>query len=212
MKVAEEYARTVEEATQAALAKLGVTRDDPGVEIEILDEGSKGVFGWGNKFARVKVVFKDGVEDKVEEVIYTILKHLDLTGDIEREETDTKGTVRLNVVGGDMGILIGKRGQTLDAIQFLLNLIANKNKKDKTKILLDIEGYRQRRERTLRDMAKRMADKARFNRKNITLEPMMSNERRIIHLELQNNPYVDTFSQGEEPARSVIISPKNKES
>lgn len=209
MKVAEEYARTVDEAKKAALDKLGVKQDDPGVDIEILDEGSKGVFGWGNKFARVRVVLKDGAQDRVEDVMYEILRYLDLTGDIEKEEED--GIVKLNIVGGDMGILIGKRGQTLDAMQFLLNLISNKDKKDKVKIVLDVEGYRSRREKSLRDMAKRFADKARFDRKNVILEPMMSNERRIVHLELQSNPHVDTYSQGEEPERRVIISPKNQE-
>ncbi len=207
MKVAEEYARTVEEAKKAALEKLGVGQDDPGVEVEVLDEGSKGVFGWGNKFARVRVMLKNGPEDKVEEVLYEILRHLDLTGDIEKEYTDDS-LLRLNVVGGDMGLLIGKRGQTLDAMQFLLNLILNKNKKDKIKIVLDVEGYRQRREKSLQDLAKRLAEKARFDKKNVILEPMMSNERRIIHLTLQDNPHVDTFSQGEEPLRKVVISPK----
>ena len=211
MKVAEEYARTVDEAKKAALEKLGVKQGDPNVGIEVLDEGSKGVFGWGNKFARVRVVLKDGAEDKVEEVMYQILRYLDLTGDIEKEGDEDEGLLKLNIVGGDMGILIGKRGQTLDAMQFLLNLISNKDRKEKVKIVLDVEGYRYRREKSLRDMAKRLADKARFDRKNIVLEPMMSNERRIIHLELQNNPHVDTFSQGEEPQRRVVIAPKNAE-
>ena len=110
-----------------------------------------------------------------------------------------------------MGILIGKKGQTLDALQFLLSLIYNKKKKDKAKIILDIEGYRQRRERSLKDMAVKLAEKAKYDRKNITLDPMMPNERRIIHLTLQNHPDVITFSQGEEPMRRVVISPKNQD-
>lgn len=207
MKVAEEYARTAEEAKKIALDKLGVKEGDSGVEIEILDEGSKGVFGWGNKFARVRVLLKDGAEDKVETVLYEILRHLELTGDIEKEYKDDN-LLRLNVVGGDMGLLIGKRGQTLDAMQFLLNLISNKDRKEKVKIVLDVEGYRQRRERSLQDLAKRLAEKVRFEKKNVALEPMMSNERRIIHLTLQDDPHVETFSQGEEPMRKVVIAPK----
>jgi Predicted RNA-binding protein len=207
MKVAEEYARTAEEAKKMALDKLGVKEGDSGVEVEILDEGSKGVFGWGNKFARVRVLLKDGPEDKVENVLYEILRHLELTGDIEKEYKD-ENLLRLNVVGGDMGLLIGKRGQTLDAMQFLLNLISNKDRKEKIKIVLDVEGYRQRRERSLQELAKRLAEKVRFDKKNVALEPMMSNERRIIHLTLQDDPYVETFSQGEEPMRKVVIALK----
>ena len=209
MKVAEKYARTVEEATKAAIDELGVDKDDPNLEIEVIDEGSKGVFGWGNKFARVKAILKNDAEDITDEIIQKILSYLDLTGEIEKEQIGD--VLRLNIIGGDMGILIGKKGQTLDALQFLLSLIYNKKKKDKAKIILDIEGYRQRRERSLKDMAIKLAEKVKYDRKNITLDPMMPNERRIIHLTLQNHPDVITFSQGEEPMRRVVISPKNQD-
>ncbi len=209
MKVAEKYARTVEEATKAAIDELGVDKDDPNLEIEVIDEGSKGVFGWGNKFARVKAILKNDAEDITDEIIQKILSYLDLTGEIEKEQDGD--VLRLNIIGGDMGILIGKKGQTLDALQFLLSLIYNKKKKDKAKIILDIEGYRQRRERSLKDMAIKLAEKVKYDRKNITLDPMMPNERRIIHLTLQNHPDVITFSQGEEPMRRVVISPKNQD-
>ena len=209
MKVAEKYARTVEEATKAAIEELGADKDDPNLEIEVIDEGSKGVFGWGNKFARVKAILKNDAEDITDEIIQKILSCLDLTGDVEKKQDGD--VLRLNIIGGDMGILIGKKGQTLDALQFLLSLIYNKKKKDKAKIVLDIEGYRDRRERSLKDMAVKFAEKAKYDRKNITLEPMMPNERRIIHLALQNNPDVITFSQGEEPMRRVVISPKSQD-
>ena len=209
MKVAEKYARTVEEATKAAIDELGADKDDPNLEIEVIDEGSKGVFGWGNKFARVKAILKNDAEDITDEIIQKILSYLDLTGEIEKEQDGD--VLRLNIIGGDMGILIGKKGQTLDALQFLLSLIYNKKKKDKAKIILDIEGYRQRRERSLKDMAIKLAEKVKYDRKNITLDPMMPNERRIIHLTLQNHPDVITFSQGEEPMRRVVISPKNQD-
>ena len=209
MKVAEKYARTVEEATKAAIDELGVDKDDPNLEIEVIDEGSKGVFGWGNKFARVKAILKNDAEDITDEIIQKILSYLDLTGEIEKEQDGD--VLRLNIIGGDMGILIGKKGQTLDALQFLLSLIYNKKKKDKAKIILDIEGYRQRRERSLKDMAIKLAEKVKYDRKNVTLDPMIPNERRIIHLTLQNHPDVITFSQGEEPMRRVVISPKNQD-
>lgn len=209
MKVAEKYARTVEEATKAAIEELGADKDDPNLEIEVIDEGSKGVFGWGNKFARVKAILKNDAEDITDEIIKKILSYLDLTGEIEKEQNGD--VLRLNIIGGDMGILIGKKGQTLDALQFLLSLIYNRKRKDKAKIILDIEGYRQRRERSLKDMALKLAEKAKYDRKNVTLEPMMPNERRIIHLTLQNHPDVITFSQGEEPMRRVVISPKSQD-
>jgi spoIIIJ-associated protein len=206
MRIVEHYGKTVEEATQAALEELGTTADDKKVEIEVLDEGSKGVFGWGTKFARVRVKLKEEAEDKVDELLKNILGMLDLSGEIEKEMIE--GQFKFNIVGGDLGLLIGRRGQTLEALQFLLNLIVNKDNKEKVKIILDVEGYRSRREKSLQDLAKRLADKARQEKKNIVLEPMMPNERRIIHLALQDNPYVSTFSQGEEPLRKVVISLK----
>jgi len=206
MRTIEQYGKTVEEATQAALNELGVTDQDTKVEIEVLDEGSKGVFGWGTKFARVRVMVKEEAEDRAEEVVKKILHMLDLSGEIEKESDE--GQYKFNIVGGDLGLLIGRRGQTLEALQFLLNLIVNKDSKEKTKIILDVEGYRHRREKSLQDLARRLAEKARQDKKNVILEPMMPNERRIIHLALQDNPHVSTFSQGEEPLRKVVISPK----
>lgn len=205
MRIAEQYGRTVEEATQAALKELGATDEDK-IEIEVLDEGSKGVFGWGTKFAKVRVKLKEESEDKVYEVLKNVLRMLDLSGEIEREVREEQYV--FNIVGGDLGLLIGRRGQTLEALQFLVNLIANKNNKERIKIIIDVEGYRSRREKSLQDLARRLAEKAKQEKKNIVLEPMMPNERRIIHLALQDNPHVGTYSQGEEPLRKVVITPK----
>ncbi len=204
MKIVEQYGKTVDEATQAALNELGATDKDK-VEIEVIDEGSKGVFGWGTKFARVRVKLKEEAEDKAEEVLKTILRMLDLTGEIEKEAEEAQ--YKFNIVGGDLGLLIGRRGQTLEALQFVLNLIVNRSSKEKTKIILDVEGYRSRREKSLQDLARRLAEKAKQEKKNIVLEPMMPNERRIIHLALQDDEQVSTYSQGEEPLRKVVISP-----
>lgn len=205
MRTVEQYGKTVEEATKNALKDLGAT-DEDNVEIEVLDEGSKGVLGWGSKFARVRVKLKEEMEDRVYEVVKNVLNMLDLSGEIEREITEDQ--YKFSIVGGDLGLLIGRRGQTLEALQFLVNLIANKNSKKKIKIIIDVEGYRSRREKSLQDLARRLAEKAKQEKKNIVLEPMMPNERRIIHLALQDNPYVGTYSQGEEPLRKVVIAPK----
>ena len=129
MKVQEEYARTVEDAKKAAIEKLGVDENDPSLEIEVIDEGSKGIFGWGNKFARVRAILRNDAEDVIDETLHRILAYFDLTGHVEKEQDGD--ILRFNVIGGDMGLLIGKRGQTLDALQFLLSLIYNKKRKDK---------------------------------------------------------------------------------
>lgn len=205
MKIAEHYGKTVEEAKENAMKELGATSEDQ-VEVEVLDEGSKGVFGWGSKFARVRVKLKEESQDFIEKALRDILRMMKLQGEIDREVHENE--YKFNITGLDLGILIGRRGQTLDSLQMLLNLIANKKSQDKVKVTLDVEGYRERRERSLRDLAQRLAEKVRTEKRNVVLEPMMPNERRIIHLALQNNPYVSTYSQGEEPMRKVIIVPK----
>jgi spoIIIJ-associated protein len=326
--------RTVEEAKMNALRELGLDSEE-NVEIEVLDEGSKGVFGWGTKYARVKVrltgepgkksstagkkpeprksgrekaemppitvgerplpvpparekrtrteevseekrerperperperferspraerhpryekperqekfqkkeKFEDYSgfeEDEYEaetvtketydemgpelleeeesgpfsprEVIRNVMNYMNVEGEIKLRNTRS-GPV-YSIEGQDLGVMIGKHGQTLEAIQFIINLILLRKTNMKKKITLDVEGYRSRREKSLQDLAKRLADKARREKRNIVLEPMLPSERRIIHLTLQDNPHISTFSQGEEPMRKVIISPKKR--
>lgn len=207
MRVVEQIGKTPEEATAAALKKLGVESEDE-VEIEVLDEGSKGVFGWGTKYARVRVKIKDDSEQKVEEIIKQILMLMGVKATVEKTE---EGFQELfSIYGEDLGYLIGKRGQTLEAMQFIVNLIANKGLVEKTKIVLDIEGYRLRRERNLRSLAQRAAQTARKDRKPFVMEPMLPSERRIIHLALKNNPDVETYSEGQEPLRKVIVVPQKR--
>ncbi|MCL5774376.1 MAG: protein jag, partial [Firmicutes bacterium] len=210
--------KTVEEARDAALQELSATEDDE-VEIEVLDEGSKGVFGLGQKMARVKITLKGSEKEipvpghsatpgssKARKVIVEILDMMDLGGDVTSEMTELGE--KINVAGSNLGVLIGKHGQTLDSLQYLLNLIVNKGEAERSRIILDIEGYRQKREMSLQNLALRMAEKAVSENKNIVLEPMMPGERRIIHLTLQDNTAVSTFSQGEEPLRKVVIAPR----
>ncbi len=207
MRIVEQIGRTVEEAKEAALRDLGVSPDTP-VEFEVLDEGSKGVFGLGIKYARVRAAakVKEDFSELAEEMLTEILHLMQIGGVVEKEFSD--GFARLNIVGADSGLLIGKHGQTLDSLQYLLNLMVSKRMGYKCRIVVDVEGYRVRRERSLREMALRMADKAVKDQKNVSLEPMLPNERRIVHLALQETPEVTTFSQGEEPLRRVVISPK----
>lgn len=230
MRIIEEFGKTVEEAREKAFKALGIQSDDEkGVEVEVLDEGSPGnSSGWGRKFARIKVTLRrtDGsepVEDEAEaeveeddadlaedtrETLEEILDLMRLQVNVEEEESDETGPL-LNIVGPDQGILIGKHGQTLDALQFVLNLIANKEARVRRRIQLDAGGYRQRRAKSLKDLALRVARRAMDEGRDIALEPMTPGERRIIHMALADDPDVETFSDGVEPMRKVIIAPRH---
>lgn len=208
MREVEQTGRTVEEATEKAISELGVTEND--VDIQIIDEGSKGIFGLGAKQAKVKVVVKSNPSANAEKTLNDILAsmHLDVKV-IDKKEEDN--IIRFCLGGENLGILIGRHGKNLDSLQLLVNIIANKGikeKKDRIRIVLDGEGYRERREQTLQSLAERMAKKAYESKKNIVLEPMLPYERRVIHTVLQDNPYVNTYSQGDEPMRRVVIAPR----
>ncbi|MBM3463550.1 MAG: KH domain-containing protein [Armatimonadetes bacterium] len=145
-------------------------------------------------------------EDAPADILEDILDLMHLQASVEEDEIDSQ--LYLNIVGPDLGILIGKHGQTLEALQFILNLIVNHNQEERVRVIVDVGGYRERRERTLKELAQRMARRALDEGCNVTLEPMMANERRLIHLALADDPRVETFSQGEEPMRKVIIAPR----
>lgn len=312
--------RTVEDAKREALKELGVDSEEL-VEIEVIDEGSKGVFGWGTKFARIKVKLVaepekekkeekkwEKVEKKREEaekkervshefkkrkeelkktelhkkeaeeaekkerkktrkstieraemppitvgerplpsklvakgekkeipqkepekpaevelleeeeagpynprkILRTIIDYMNIDAEIIGKKTSEGPLYDVEGKGKDVGVLIGKHGQTLEAVQFIINLILLRRTKKREKITIDVEGYRARREKSLRNLARKLAEKAEREKRNVVLEPMLPSERRIIHVTLQNNPNVTTFSRGDEPMRKVIISPKRK--
>ncbi len=140
------------------------------------------------------------------EVIKKLMELMNLEAEIEKSRVNGNDMYSIN--GKELGVLIGKHGQTLEALQFIINLILLRKTDAKKKINIDVEGYRARREKSLRDLARRIADKAKRERRKVVLEPMLPSERRIIHLTLQRNPYISTYSQGEEPMRRVVISPK----
>lgn len=205
MKIVEKTGKTVEDAIEAALQELGATRNE--VDIEVLEEPSKGIFGLiGVKPARVKVVLKDGPTQRAGSLLKDIFKTMQL--DVQMDIQEREHGVFINLEGPDLGILIGRRGETLDALQYLVNLSVNKNQDTRRKIIIDIEGYRSRREETLQRLALKLADKARQRGRNVVLEPMSSQERRIIHTALQGRDDIYTFSEGEEPYRKIVISPK----
>lgn len=205
MQAVEKTGKTVEEAVELALGDLGISREE--AEVEVIEQPSKGLLGiLGTKPARVKVTVKNSTARRAREFIGSILKTMNLNASMVVTENDQ--SVTINLKGDKLGILIGRRGETLDALQYLMNLSVNKNQEIRKKLILDIEGYRQRREETLKKLAHKLADKARQRGRSVVLEPMNSLERRIIHTALQGNNDITTFSEGEEPYRKIIIAPK----
>lgn len=203
-KTIEATGKTVQEAVNSALEELGAELDD--VEVNVLDEGSKGLFGIGSKMARVQVTLKEEYEDDGVAFLTDVFEKMNIDVDIEKTEDDE--SISLMVTGKDSGIIIGRRGETLDALQYLTSLVVNKNSSKYKRVTVDIENYRHKREETLVRLAERLADKVVKYRRNVSLEPMNPYERRIIHSTLQNNNYVETYSVGEDPNRKVVIALK----
>ncbi|WP_092282518.1 RNA-binding cell elongation regulator Jag/EloR [Caldicoprobacter faecalis] len=197
--------KTIEEAILMAVAKLGVQRDN--LDIEIFEEPVKGLFGIiGGRNARIRATIKRSVKDEIKEFLSRVLELMGIEAKIEITEEESQIMVKLS--GQNMGLVIGRRGETLDALQYITNLAVNRNKSDYKRIIIDTEEYRSKREETLRKLAKRLANKVQRTKKSIVLEPMNPYERRIIHSTLQNHPYVTTYSEGEEPYRKVVIKLK----
>ena len=210
-EVVEKTGKTVEDALVAAMEELDVTEDR--ITYEVLEEPTKGFWGIiGVKPARIKVTVRDLLPlEKAEAFLREIFRQMKRTLTVEHSEHED-GHV-FNLIGSDLGILIGKHGQTLDALQYLTNLAANKGlAEDKVRIIIDVENYRSRREETLRRLALRLADRVRHSGEKIILEPMNRHERKVIHTALQDNRRVVTYSDGEEPYRKVVIDLKHHKS
>lgn len=222
MQNAERSAKSADEAIELALADLGVGRDQ--VIIEVLSEGRSGILGIGAEEARVRVSLLDDIisespQDELtsssKEVLETILKALGLPTTVNIKSPSTYGMTDgqvscvLDIQGEDLGILIGRRGKTLFSLQYLVNLILSKRLRSRVKVFVDVEGYRLRRQASLKALALRMADQVRATRMGIILEAMPPHERRIVHLALQDNAYVVTESIGEGDNRKVNITPRN---
>lgn len=204
MKTFEATGKTYEEALMAGLAQMGLPSDK--VDVEVLEEGTKGFLGIGAKPYRLRLVKKDTPAIRAEEFLknVTSLMGLEVSFDITEDEE----AMLINMQGDNQGILIGHRGETLDALQYLTSLQVNKGGKEYRRVTLDTEGYRAKREQTLIALAGRMANKVHKSGRRMMLEPMNPYERRILHATLQDNPYVTTHSEGEEPNRRVVITPK----
>ncbi|MGW8142887.1 MAG: RNA-binding cell elongation regulator Jag/EloR [Anaerolineales bacterium] len=248
-------APTVDEAIEKGLSDLGLPRQS--VDIEILDEGGKGIFGLGNRQARIRLTIKsetdemvmdpdlpspesevtihpdeqlskeeeevfeeeppflgdDYVLDVARDVVSELLEKMKVRADVNAEYVSTSDArsrvpVRVNVQGDDLSYLIGRQAETLNALQYISSLIINKEIGRSVPLIVDVEGYRIRRENQLRQLARRMADQAISTGRRQVLEPMPANERRIVHIELRDDPNVETESIGEEPRRKVTIIPQ----
>ena len=219
MESLEISARTVEEAIQIAINQLGVNREE--VEVNVISEGKSGILGIGADEAVVRVTpLNSSEEDEdisgyVQETINQLLSLLDIEGNAEFQNPpmadgeEPADSISLNIEGDDLGILIGRRGQTLSCLQYILRLIVGHQKKNWRPILLDVESYKQRRYEALQIFARQMAEQVKEKKKSFTLEPMPAYERRIIHLALVDNQGVSTESVGQGESRRVVILPDN---
>ncbi len=209
MKVIEVEGRTADDAKKKALAQLGLSTTSD-VEVEILDQGKSGIFGFGvSRPAKIRVYYNENTVDVGEltsEVLKGILTKMGIDGDI-RDLKEGENKVYIELESKYSGLIIGKRGKTLEALQFIVNLIVNHQTKTEKKIILDIEAYRAKRERALRKMSREIAVKVIRTGKPWVLEPMNPFERRLIHLTLQNDSRVITKSEGQGIYRKVKISP-----
>lgn len=230
----EVIAQTVDEAIQKGLNELGLSRET--VDIEVLDEGSQGVFGIGSRQARVRISLKtpeaqpekeveaervpeEEAEESsllalAEQVINELLEKMNVSANVsaqfgEKSENLPYRPIKADITGKDLSILIGKRGKTLNALQYVTRLIMGKELERGIPLTVDVEGYRKRREMEVRQIAQRVAQQVAKTERRQSLEPMPPNERRFAHLELRDHPDVYTESTGEDPNRKVVVYPKH---
>lgn len=205
-KVVKKAAKTVQDAIDLALAELHLTRDD--VSVKVIEEGSRGLFGLGAKDAVVEVTSNATPESRAQAFLDDVFLAMGMRVDVQMERKDKILTINLS--GDGMGLIIGKHGDTLNALEHLVSLTVNRGDGEYVKVILDTENYREKRRATLVRLAESLAHSVVNGKKKITLEPMSANERRIIHSTLQSNPNVDTYSIGEEPFRKLVIALKKK--
>lgn len=202
----ETEAETVEEAINLALSELQATRED--VNIIILNEPTKGILSFGAKPAKIRAALKKNTSSSPESVLKEIISRIGIDGEVESSQID--GSQHLNMITDSPALLIGKHGQTLDSIERILNCIVNKNALVKKKVFVDTEGYRERREESLSELAHQIASKVKRTRQDSVMSPMSAKDRRIIHLTLQSDDTVSTFSQGEGDFRRVVVTIQNE--
>ena len=204
-------AKNVDEAILQAAMQLGVSSDR--LQYEVVEKGSAGILGGliGAKPAVIRATKIETIDEKAADFLHDVFGAMGISVDVESKLNEEEKELEINLSGDEMGILIGKRGQTLDSLQYLVSLVVNKESEDYLRVKLDTENYRERRKETLETLAKNIAYKVKRTRRSVSLEPMNPYERRIIHSALQNDKYVFTRSEGEEPFRHVVIALKREE-
>ena len=199
-------AKSVADAITEACKALGVTSEK--LDYVVVDEGSAGFLGIGAKNAVINAKVKSSVTDRAKIFLNDVFAAMNMTVVIEAKYDENEKELSVDLSGDDMGVLIGKRGQTLDSLQYLVSLIVNKESTDYIRVKVDTENYRKRRQDTLENLAKNIAFKVKRTKRTVSLEPMNPYERRIIHSALQNDKYVSTHSEGDEPFRRVVVTLK----
>lgn len=208
MEYKEFTGKSVDDALTNALLELETTSDK--VEWEVIEKGSNGILGIGSKPAKIAVrLLTPTIEETAEGFLSKVFNAMGIVVKTDIKVNEIEGTVDIDLIGDDMGMLIGKRGQTLDSLQYLVSLVINKSQEKYLRVKLDTENYRERRKKTLENLAKNIAYKVKRTGRAVSLEPMNPYERRIIHSALQNDRYVTTKSEGEEPFRHVVVVIKN---
>lgn len=206
MDFIEVSAKTVEDAITEACIQLGITSEE--IDVDVVEKGSTGFLGIKSKPAVIRARKKNDVIDNMKSFLGKVFDAMDMQVEIDAKLDEENKLMEVELKGSDMGILIGKRGQTLDSLQYLTNLAVNKHSENYVKVKLDTEDYRKRRKETLENLAKNIAYKVKRTKRPVSLEPMNPFERRVIHFALQNDKYVETHSEGEEPFRHVVVTLK----
>ena len=206
MEFSEVSAKTVADAITEACQKLEVTSDK--LEYVVVEEGSSGFLGIGSKPAIIKAKTKSSIADIAKDFLKDVFAAMNMVVAVDVKYDEDNKNLDVDLSGDEMGVLIGKRGQTLDSIQYLLSLVVNKESEEYIRVKVDTEDYRKRRKETLENLAKNIAYKVKRTKRPVSLEPMNPYERRIIHSALQNDKYVTTHSEGEEPFRRVVVTLK----
>lgn len=202
----EQEGTTVEEAMERALQELGVTRDK--VRVTVLSEAKKSLFGLVSKPAKVRVSLREDISSTPEGILSTILNQMGIESQVESRISD--GNIYLDIKTPNAGLVIGRRGRTLDAMQHILNCIVNRSSLVKRRIIVDTEQYRERREEILVNLAQKLASRVKSTGQEVVVDPMNPQDRRIVHLALQDDGEVTTFSRGEGSFRSVVITARDK--
>lgn len=209
MEYKEFSSKTLSDAITEACQALGVTSDK--LTYEVVEEGSSGFLGIGSKMAVIKAAVKeDTVIDTAKAFLNEVFSAMNMEVVISADYDEENRDLSINLEGDEMGVLIGKRGATLDSLQYLVSLVVNKGRDEYIRVKVDTENYRERRKETLENLAKNVAFKVKKTRRSFSLEPMNPYERRIIHSALQDDKYVTTHSEGDEPNRKVVISLKDE--